>query len=156
MNLEEQKYMALEGIHTWAHATVRHAAELSKFQRSFAAGNFIGVRRDFESERHIFLIVAHRLMSYINWATDLNFIDTQIFNEVKRFELDIKTMRDLNEHVIEYFRGGGRRPQLWSTENADASSTMGTRIGDRLDWLEVKDAVETLIKKSPPYYHPAA
>ncbi|MBS0269039.1 MAG: hypothetical protein JSS54_08670 [Proteobacteria bacterium] len=156
MDVEDQKFMALEGIHTWSRATIAHATQLSRLSTSFNSSNFIDNRRLFDSERHSFLIAAHRLISFINWVLELNFLDAQIFAEIKVFEPDIKTMRDLNEHVIEYFKGSGKRPQLWSTPTSDASSTVGTKIGDRLDWTEVAGSVAGLIERLPPHYFPVS
>lgn len=154
MEIEDQKFMALEGIHTWARATIEHGDRLSELRMNILGENRNNVRRTFESERHSFLIAAHRLISFINWALELNFLDAQVFAEIKRFEPDIKTMRDLNEHVIEYFKGSGKRPQLWSTPTADASSTVGTKIGDCLDWTEVTASAARLIEGLPPHHFP--
>jgi hypothetical protein len=62
-------------------------------------------------------------------------------------------MRDMNEHAIEYFKGKGQRPQDWIYADpgkfqADASSTIGTKIGGRLDWVELGAAAERPLGKA--------
>ena len=42
----------------------------------------------------------------------------------------------MREHIVDYFKGDGIRPDDWIVEGVDASSIMGTRIGNRLDWIE--------------------
>jgi hypothetical protein len=70
-------------------------------------------------------------------------------------------MRDMNEHVIEYFEGPGLRPNDWVYHgegySSDASSTFETKIGGRLDWVALGSAAQRLFTKiSPmgPFYSP--
>jgi hypothetical protein len=70
------------------------------------------------------------------------------------FAHDIDVMRDMNEHVIEYFKGEGKRPHDWIHKDgggsADASSTIDTKIGGRLDWEELGAAAQRLLEKLKP------
>jgi hypothetical protein len=115
--------------------------------------------REFVCERHLFLIAANKLVEHIDWASSLGFLDTDVFLEMNVFSAEIKSLRDMNEHVVEYFMGGGRRRQHWvhvdEAAVADASSTVGSKIGGRLDWNEVAKAAETLIAALPAHYFPA-
>jgi hypothetical protein len=88
----------------------------------------------------------------------LHFWTTPIFGEFNAIRKDIKELRDMNEHVVEYFIGGGRSRDIWyhATDEgvADASSTVNTKIGNRLDWVAVAGAAERLIDRLPAAYWP--
>ena len=91
-------------------------------------------------------------MEYRHWVGRLGLVSNDIFSAIDRFERDIDILRDQNEHVVENFRGKGKRPQDWvyKTEDgsiADASSTVETRIGGRLDWVKLGAAAQRLLPK---------
>lgn len=171
MEVEEQKFMALEGIQTWAKATIEQVARIEAANKAqfpeladadlpqFLANEArFDAGRQFRAERLLFLIAAHKLIEHIEWAKKLSFLDNSIFSEVDALSSEIKTMRDLNEHAVEYFIGRGRFPEKWEhiTEEAfaDASSTINDRIGNRLSWNEVAAAAKALLSKLPPHYWP--
>jgi hypothetical protein len=37
------------------------------------------------------------------------------FREIERFRRDVEILRDNNEHVIEYFKGGGQKKRIGYT-----------------------------------------
>ena len=104
-------------------------------------------------EIHFFLIAAYKLVEHIECALSLNYLDDRILKMIDPVKGDIKALRDKNEHVIEYFRGGGRRRGDWITERddgvADASSLIGTRIGNRLDYVVVCDLAKVISESLP-------
>jgi len=73
---------------------------------------------------------------------------------------DIKELRDANEHVIEYFIAKGRYPETWFFQTpegkSDASATVGTKIGLRLDWNKLREAVTKLLAALPKNYWPGS
>jgi hypothetical protein len=79
------------------------------------------------------------------------FLDDALFDELDKFADDIDVMRDMNEHAIEYFEGKGKRPHDWVYQDegatSDASSTVETKIGGRLDWVELGSAALRLLAK---------
>lgn len=158
MNIEEQKFMALEGLHTWGNGVIEQAARLNDLQSRLASPNFVEVRRSFQRERQFFLTASRQLLAHVHWAERLSFLDNKNFSEFKSFGNDIKSLRDLNEHVIEYFEGAGQRRENWMSENdlgrADASSTVDQRIGGRLDWNELAAVTHRLLAKLSPMYMP--
>jgi hypothetical protein len=157
MDAEAQKFMALEGLHTWATAVlvqVERITAATRMIRDHAAR--VNATRAFQRERHLFLIAANKVLQYIDWASQLAFLDAAIFAEFNELRPTIKDLRDMNEHVVEYFTGGGRYRDIWlhATDEvvADASSTVTTRIGNRLDWVQVAEAAKRLISRLPDHY----
>jgi hypothetical protein len=162
MDVESQKFMALEGLHSWARGVISHVKAMEAARGSmFSLDNDrrTEASRSFQRERHLFLTAAHKMLEHINWISKLSFIDSSVFAELKALENDIKELRDMNEHVIEYFLGRGKRPENWVYESdggiADASSTIDSKIGGRLDWNQVASAAERLIRVLPPHYYPS-
>ncbi|MGZ8300745.1 MAG: hypothetical protein ACXWU5_10220 [Rhodoplanes sp.] len=164
METEDQKFMALEGLHAWANGVLIQVARIEAARDAMREDMAAHTRlteqiRSFQRERHLFLIAAYKMLEYIDWIESLSFIDKSIFSEVLSYRKDIKDLRDMNEHVVDYFLGGGHRRGDWlhidETAIADASSTVGSKIGDRLDWSQLAAAVERLIEHLPPNYFPA-
>jgi hypothetical protein len=75
------------------------------------------------------------------------------FSEIDAFSGQdiIRDLRNMREHVVDYFQGHGRASQRWFAETphfrADASSVVGTMIGGRLDWIKFAAAAERLLPK---------
>jgi hypothetical protein len=168
ISLAQQKFMAFEGLLTWAKAVVtqghRLSGALNEQMRALAEAQQIGRARNqvdprretkqaFEAERHFFCIAAAKFFEYRRWAVELKLIEPGIFAEVDTFEADVKVMRDLNEHAREYFEGPGQRPQDWKANmerfNSDPTGTQGTLIGGRLDSAKLAEVVESLIPSIP-------
>ena len=68
----------------------------------------------------------------MDWARDLGFFDDSIFQEMLRLRDDIVyLLRNMNEHVIEYYRGIGKDTEHWVFADelivVDASSTIGKK-----------------------------
>jgi hypothetical protein len=124
MDMENQKFMAFEGIQSWARALVRQVKRINSIQARFATReHFVDSRRQFACARHLFLIAAYKLIEYIDWAKNLEFLNEGLFVEIENFRKDIKDMRDLNEHAVEYFIGPGKFPHKPCAGRLDASRT---------------------------------
>lgn len=150
--------MAFEGIRSWAQATITQVERIEAARReAFSADEqkFKGMRK-FQTERHLFLVAANKLTENIAWAKKLDFLEPSLFLEFEELKKDIKDMRDLNEHAIEYFLGQGRCKEKWIKEDetaiADASSTIDDRIGNRLSWNAVSTAAIKLLDRLPIHY----
>jgi hypothetical protein len=172
MTPDEQKFMAFEALLGWTAAVVTQAQRvtaagdklLAEIQRGFDLRSGRGLEailrhrlalQLFQTERQLFCNAAHKLLEHRLWVKELGFLDEALFDELDKFADDIKVMRDMNEHAIEYFKGKGKRPQDWiyvdpRTAGADASSTVGTKIGGRLDWVELGSAAQGLLAKISP------
>ena len=110
----------------------------------------------FQTERHLFCNTAYKLLEHRRWVQDLGFLDHALFEELDKFARHIDVMRDMNEHVIEYFRGTGKRPHDWIHQDdggtAEASSTIGTRIGSRLELGAPAQCLLAKIAQMEPFY----
>lgn len=161
MNIEDQKFMAFEGIRSWAKAIIVQVERISSAQKNLANINSdirLSANRQFRTEKHLFLIAANKLMQHIDWAKKLNFLDQDLFSEFENLRKDIKEMRDLSEHSIEYFIDEGRFKEKWvkadEASSVDASSTVDDRVGNRLSWNAASKAAATLLTKLPDHYWP--
>lgn len=169
--VNDQKFMAFEGLMTWAKAVVLQATRLSAAQEEMVRQMYAffdalkagqahtkdNPQRDlghvFYAERLFFCIAAAKFFEYRKWIVDLRVLDPQIFAEIDKFEVDAKAMRNLNEHATEYFKGPGQRRKDWDANianfNADPTGTHDTLIGGRLDWVKLGAAMATLIPTIP-------
>lgn len=160
MDIESQKFMALEGVHSWARGVLAQVdrIEAARNRMQLPGDDWPEPIRVFQFERHLFLIASHKLTEYADWACKLEFLDNSVFSDLFSLKAEIKALRDMNEHVVDYFLGRGRKPDEWlhvtDESIADASSTVGSRIGDRLDWYVVAVVVRSLIDGLPPAYYP--
>lgn len=149
--------MAVEGMHAWASAILTQVDRLELARGELPKGG--RHRRAYLCERHFLLMAAKKLCDYIDWARDLNFLDESIFEETLRLRDDVLYLRDMNEHVIAYYRGTGKNPEHWVSADEliiiNPDSTVGTKIGGRLDWNELAKAAFGLLNALPRHYFPS-
>jgi hypothetical protein len=157
MTPERERFMAFEGLTQWAHAVVMQSARVSAAQgrqSSFGMTNTPAQRRQaihaFHSECHLFVIAAYKLLEFKDWVLTFGLCASVDFAEIDGFPpQDIRDLRNMREHVVEYFRGDGNARDRWMVETpeyrADASSVIGTLIGGRLDWIAFGTAAERLL-----------
>ena len=94
---------------------------------------------NFRSECDYFAVAIDMLFKFKRRADNLGLFASIDFSEIDivpwRDRVDV---RDKRLHVTEYFKPGGKSGRGWFFETpdfkADASSTIGTLIGGRLDW----------------------
>jgi hypothetical protein len=153
---DDQKFIAVEGLHAWASAILTQVERLELARGELARGG--RYRRAYLCERHFLLIAAKKLIDYIDWARDLGFLDEIIFQEMLLLRDDILDLKGMNEHVIEYYRGTGKNPEQWVFADelivVDANPTIGKRIGGRLNGSELTEAVSGLLNALPKHYFP--
>ena len=151
MTPEEERFMAFEGVLQWARAVLRQAERLAELVGRISAAIPDAEKRhrtilDIHTECHFFAVAAHQLMTYRDWARSFGLFATVDFSEVDRLGTHVDDLRNMREHVIDYFRGIGRFPSRWKQKTpdfeADASSLIGTLIGGRLDWVAFAAAVQ--------------
>lgn len=158
MTLDEQRFMAFEGLVQWTQAVVTQSARISaarEHQSATLRMTSTPVQRRqavlaFHSECHFFAVAAHKLFEFRDWVLTFGLCASVNFAEIDRFSAqDIRDLRNMREHVVEYFRGVGNAHDRWVAETpeykADASSVVGTIIGGRLDWIAFGAAAERLL-----------
>ena len=156
MDKDDQKFIAVEGLHTWASAILTQVERLELARGQLAKGG--RYRRAYLCERHFLLIAAKKLIDYIDWARDLGFLDDAIFRSMLRLRDDIVDLKATNEHVIEYYQGRGCQAEHWVFADelivVDANPIPGKRIGVRLDGQELAEAASGLLNALPGHYFP--
>jgi hypothetical protein len=156
VDIDDQKFIAVEGLHTWASAILIQVERLELARGQLAKGG--RYRRAYLCERHFLLIAAKKLIDYIDWARDLGFLNDTVFKSMLRLRDDIVDLKVTNEHVIEYYQGRGRQAEHWVLADelivVDANPIAGKRMGDRLDGQELADAASSLLSALPSHYFP--
>jgi hypothetical protein len=157
MTPDEERFMAFEGLGQWTQAVVTQSARVSAAQgrrSSFGMTSSPAPRRQaihaFHSECHFFVVAAYKLLEFKDWVLTFGLCASVDFAEIDGFPAqDIRELRNMREHVVEYFRGAGNARDRWMVETpeyrADASSVIGTLIGGRLDWIAFGAAAERLL-----------
>jgi hypothetical protein len=163
MTVDEESFMAFEGLFQWTQAVVMQSARVSAADKpQFAPGAAPGQRRKavlaFHTECHFFAIAAYKLLEYREWVLSFGLCASVDFAEIDRFSAqDIRDLRDMREHVVGYFSGKGWFPERWVAGDGDASSRNGSLIGGRLDWLAFGAAAERLLSQllAEPILYPS-
>jgi hypothetical protein len=160
--LNDQRFMAFEGLLTWIRAVVAQADRVSLAQgaivteiRERPGPTVRTLIHTFQAERHLFCVAAAKLFEHRKWIGDLDMLDPNLFVELDGFEEDVRAMRNLNEHAIEYFRGRGKFPAEWDLQmrsyNSDPTGTQDSLIGGRLDWFALRATVIRLMDSFPEW-----
>jgi hypothetical protein len=163
---DQERFMAFEGLLQWTQAVVTQSARVSRADArqssSCALSPSTPQRRleatkqrhqailAFHTECHFFAIAAYKLLEYRDWVRTFGLCASVDFGEIDQFsEQNIRDLRNMREHVVDYFRGIGREPDRWLVETpeyrGDASGRTGTMIGSRLDWVAFGAAAERLL-----------
>jgi hypothetical protein len=87
LDKHDQKFVAVEGLHTWASAILTQVERVELARGQLAGGG--RNRRAYLCERHFLLIAAKKLIDYIDWARDLDFLNDTIFRSMLRLRDDI-------------------------------------------------------------------
>lgn len=167
MSLDEERFMAFSGLIQWAQGVVAQSKrvidateQLTIFNPSLEFTSYLVFR--LHCEHHYFVIAAYKLIEHRKWIKKFGLCEQVDFSEIDSFpEKDIKDLRNMREHVVEYFQGDGRDKTRWVVETpeymGDASSCFGTMIGGRLDYVAFTKAAEGLLvelQKEPIPYPP--
>ena len=153
----EERFMAFEGLVQWTQAVVAQSVRVSaarERQSELGTTSTPTQRRQavhaFHSECHFFVVAAYKLLEFRDWVLSLGLFLTADFTEIDSFSgKDIRDLRNMREHVVDYFQGIGKAPGRWMVVTpeykADASSVIGTLIGGRLDWIAFGAAANQLL-----------
>jgi hypothetical protein len=101
-------------------------------------------------EHHYFAISANKVLEHRDWVLAPALcakVDFTMLDEFSR--TDIRDLRNMREHAIDYFSGSGNNKDRWFIESpsfrADASTSVLGLIGGRLDWKLFAAAAERLL-----------
>jgi hypothetical protein len=158
MSPESERFMAFEGLLQWTQTVVLQCTRVSAARdrqmaalrsRDRVAGHLAIL--EFHSECHFFVIAAYKLFEYRDWVQSFGLCAAVDFSDISAFSAHIRDLRNMREHVIDYFKGKGNSMARWYFESpdnkADASSVFETMIGGRLDWVRFGAAAERLLPK---------
>ena len=154
MSEDAERFMAFAGVIQWAYAVVEQGKriEAAVGERIGARGGnrAIALRSQIQTECHLFVIAAWQLIKHREWAGRLGLFEAVDFRDLDGFSQDnIRDLRNMREHVDEYFQGAGNNKDRWRVQtpeySADASSLVDTMIGGRLDWTLFSGAVGRLM-----------
>jgi hypothetical protein len=159
MTPDEERFMAFEGLLQWTQAVItqsqRVAAALAQQHVDLTSHDPMIRHKailNLHSQCHFFAIAAYKLIEHKEWVLTFGLCTKVDFSEIDQFsQQDVKDLRNMREHVVEYFKGEGLASDRWVVETpeykADASTFNGTMIGGRLDWREFTAAAERLLPK---------
>jgi hypothetical protein len=164
MSKDEERFMAFCGLVQWTRGVIHQARRIIDAENLFRDrmrchdSDHVALGDAIRCEHHYFVIAANKLVEHRHWVQSLGLCEEIDFSEIDSFpRRDIKDLRNMREHVVEYFQGNGRDKSRWFVETpeykADASSCVGTQIGGRLDYIEFTDAATRC--QVPPDYRSA-
>jgi hypothetical protein len=176
LTIEQQRYLAFEGLLGWTASVLRQARRIGSAQQQIFVRQlpptkpeelqrWLLARRlammNLQTEQHFFCVAANKLLDHRLWIRRLKLLDESVFEELDKFTEDIKVIRNMREHAIEYYEGPGQKPQHWGYEGEDFLSTptgtVNTLLGGRLDWVALANVAERLFAKISvlgPFYPP--
>jgi len=151
MSDADQRFMVFEGLVQWTAATIEQGKRIAD-----AASKMVGqenarlLAAQVRSEHHYFSIAANKVLEHRDWVLQMGLCSKVDFTMLDQFSSrDIRDLRNMREHVVDYFKGLGKDKPRWVFETpefkADASSSVGTLIGGRLDWKLFVVAAEILL-----------
>jgi hypothetical protein len=162
MSQANERFLAFEGLLQWLSAVVRQGDRIATEKRRLARLECMtfSERRQAgfssQTENHFFAIAAYKVMEHRDWVLDLGLLSPEDFRPIETFSRDdIRDLRDMREHIVDYFKGDGRKKDRWVKNNGDASTADNDIIGGRLNWVEFSAAAAKLLGgliSKPPFY----
>lgn len=157
MSKDDERFMAFCGLVQWTRGVIHQSKRIVEATNMF---HLLDHNRDFDHvaladalhcEHHYFVVASNKLIEHRHWVQDLDLCKAIDFTEIDSFpKRDIKDLRNMREHIVDYFQGNGRDKTRWYVETpeykSDASSCMGTNIGGRLDYVKFTEAATRLLQ----------
>lgn len=161
---EQITYLAYCGMLQWTHGCIEQGARLGaqfaedhrQMLARFNSPNALGAaeqtaaRTQIHTQSHFFAVAAHKVIEHKRWVKRRGIFRKVDFSPLDEFrELDVKDLRDMGEHRVEYFSGKGDKRDRWvkTTDDfiSDASSIVGPLLGGRLDWQRFAAACQAVL-----------
>jgi len=142
MSPDEERFIAFEGLVQWAHDVVEQSNRISNAldQKRNLYSPRVGRVDPVESRKRLYAIhsacyhfvtAAYKLLECRDRAVEYGLCSEVDFSDIDRFsKADIRDLRDMREHTVEYFQGKGHSPTRWMIVTpeykADASTLAGS------------------------------
>lgn len=158
MTDDEKKFMAAQGLLQWLAAAVMQGKRLSAIYKSEMPrlGQLSSTERNLlvlrsHTEGNFLANAAKHVIEYRNWTTALGLFASVDFSALDSFDQKaITDLRNMREHMIDYFEGRGGAQDQWFVEtpefSADASSVVGPLLGGRLDYQAYTATCEVVLQ----------
>jgi hypothetical protein len=159
MGIDDQKFMCTSGLIQWLAAGVMQGQRLQAiYSTEFPnMATMDGLSRRLlvarsHAEADYLASAANHILRYREWGEQLGIRQGVDFSELDKFDArKIRDLRNMREHVIDYFLERGNSQNRWFVETpeykADASSVVGTMIGGRLDYKAFTTACEIVLQE---------
>jgi hypothetical protein len=151
MSPDRERFMAFHGLIQWTKGVVDQSERTKAAHNHLmqAIGDYLAPL-NLHCQHHFFVISAYKLIEYRDWCRSFGLFKAVDFSEIDSFSKDdIRDLRNMREHIVEYFKGEGNAKDRWKVQTpgfgADASSVVGTIIGGRLDWVKFSEAAKRLL-----------
>ncbi len=167
MPLDDERFMSFSGLIQWTQGLILQSKRVAIATEELSRAISQSHMKDFPTrkyllncEEHYFVIAANKLIEHREWTRELGLFASVDFSEIDSFsKQNIKDLRNMREHVVDYFKGDGIVKERWVFEtpeySADASSRIDNLLGGRLDYIKFSEAAERLLphllKEPIPY-----
>ena len=126
-----KKLIALEGLIQWTEAALEQVNRIGARPR-FSTLSFKQRRvasHTLHREIDFFVYAAWKILEYGKWARSLGLCKGVDFTELDKFDTaDTRDLRNMREHVVEYFQGAGNNQDRWRKETPELSVWMHRRL----------------------------
>ncbi len=130
MSEGEQRFMAFEGLVQWTQAVVDGGNTIAKAtakQRTAlkTAHDRHTALLKVHTACHYFSIAAYKLIEHREWVGSFGLCASMDFSVIDAFSVsDLRDLRNMREHVVDYFRGMGRARTRWVVETPEFSADL--------------------------------
>lgn len=155
MSKAEERFMAWAGLIQWTDGVISQSLRVEeaakRISESLISGDHLISSNIhlLHCETHYYAIAANKVLEYREWAQSLGLFKNVDFSELDKTNAQaIKDLRNMREHVVEYFQGDGHAKNRWIITapgfSADASSMGSTLIGGRLDYIQFTEIMKSI------------
>jgi hypothetical protein len=151
MSRDEEHFLALDGLVQWTLAAITQADRLTNAPIVLdTRETHWQTRAALRTEADLFVAAAWKVLEFRRWILAQGLCPSIDFSEIDKFDTrETRDLRNMREHVVEYFQGRGNNQDRWWVETpeykADASTFVDGKIGGRLDYRAFADAARRLL-----------
>jgi hypothetical protein len=120
MSPYDERFMAFEGLVQWTSGVIAQAERVAYAKQPTADMSPERRRATIHArhcEAHYFVTAAWKLLENRQWVPSFGLCANVDFSEIDNFsESDFRDLRNMREHVVEYFQGMGIDKDRWVIE----------------------------------------